>query len=103
MKCEICGSSFKNSNGSIFFVDNSKKIGICPTCHEDVSLPSLWFNIDIMIVQVSETSFKLGVNEKKYIRPSRHLTKRPKFIAFYRGGEIGAITHIAKVINILNS
>lgn len=54
-----------------------------------------------MIVPVTEESFNKVLKTEHYICPSRYIHRaKPKFLAFYRGGEIGAITHIGKVTNV---
>jgi len=98
-KCEICGSIFDKTKGSIILIKDGE-IGICPSCHDDVFKDGLRYNVDVMIVPVSEESFELAAENGIYIRPSRHIRSLPKFIAFYRCGETGAITHIAKVIDV---
>lgn len=103
LKCEICGTDFTNS-GSVIYTEKDGEIGICPSCHDDVYQYGSRFDIDIMIVPVSEDSFKTATYKKKYICPSRYIRKRkPKFIAFYRGGDIGAITHVARVVGVTSN
>jgi hypothetical protein len=98
-KCEICGSVFDKSKGSVILIKDGE-IGICPLCHDDVFKDGLRYNVDVMIVPVSEESLKLAAENGVYICPSRYISRKlPKFIAFYRGAKIGAITNIAKVID----
>jgi hypothetical protein len=72
-------------------------------CHEDVTQEGLRYTADIMIVPVSQDSFRKAMSQNIYVIPSRYKgRRRPKFIAFYRGGSIGAITHIARVIKVIS-
>lgn len=101
MKCEICSATFTRRSGSVIYTEEDGEIAICPSCHDDVFQADGRYDIDIMIVPVSEDSFKTAIRKEKYICPEKYIRRRrPKFIAFYRGGEIGAITHIARVTNI---
>jgi len=101
LKCEICGATFARGKGSVISTEEDGEIGICPSCHDDVFQANGRYNIDIMVVPVSEDSFKTAIRKEKYIRPEKRIGKgRPKFVAFYRGGEIGAITHISRVTNV---
>lgn len=87
----------------MIYTEKDGEIGICPSCHDDVFQGGLRYDIDIMTVPVSEDSLKTAIRKKKYICPSRYIRRRPKFIAFYRGGRIGAITHVARVVNITSN
>ena len=102
MKCTICELENQKGLGTSIALQNNKMILICPECHEDVYENGTRFTVDIMVVPVSHESFSLAINNRKYIIPSRYLRKYPKFIAFYRGNNINAITHISKVRKITN-
>jgi len=103
LKCEICGATFRRGSGSVIYTKEDGEIGICPSCYDDVYQQGARYDVDIMIVPVSENSLKTTIHRKKYLRPEKRKGKRkPKFIAFYRGGEIGAITHIARVTDVRN-
>lgn len=84
----------------MIYIEENGEIAICPSCHDDVFQYGSRYDVDIMIVPVSEDSFKTATRKKRYVCPSRYIRKRPKFIAFYRGGDIGAITHVAKAVKI---
>jgi len=84
----------------VISTEEDGEIGICRSCHDEVFQERSWYEIDVMIVPVSKDSFKNVIRQKKYICPERYVRKKPKFIAFYRGGDIGAITHIARVVNV---
>lgn len=98
LKCEICGTTFRSNNGSVILTEESFVIGICPSCHEDVYQDGLRYEVDVMIIPVSEESFKIAKRFKKYISPN--VRRRPKFIAFYRP-DVKAITHISRVSKII--
>lgn len=102
LKCEICGATFTRGNGSLILTEKNGEIGICPSCHDDVYQDGSRYDVDIMIVPVSEESFKIANLKKKYIAPSSHIRRRPKFVAFYRGSDIQAITHIARIIKVIS-
>jgi len=91
----------------VIYTEDDGEIGICSSCHDEVFQDGLRYVIDIMIAPVSEDSFEAVIHHKKYICPSRYIgrkpRKRPKFVAFYRGGDIGAITHIARVVNVTSN
>jgi len=101
LKCEICSATFTWGRGSVIYTEEDGEIGICPSCHDDVFQADGRYNIDIMIIPVSEDSFKTAIRTHKYTRPEKYIAGgRPKFIAFYRVGEIGAITHVARVTRV---
>lgn len=58
------------------------------------------FNRDIMVVPVKQGSLVLAQTMHFYVCPSNYVAKNPKMIAFYVGGEIGAITHAASIQTI---
>ena len=98
--CYICNSKV-TGNSSTIKCENDMFIAICPLCHQNICQENIFFNVDVMIVPVSEFSFEKIKTEKKYVCPISYIKKfRPKLIAFYRGGKIGAITSIAKVNKI---
>ena len=99
LKCELCGNKFKKDKGSLILTKRKRGIGICPSCHDDVYKDGLRYDVDIMIVPVTEESFKISNIFNKYISP--YVKRRPKLIAFYMGGEIKAITHISIVSKII--
>ncbi len=103
MKCEICHRTFRRGTGSVIRTKKNGEIAICSSCHYDIIRDGIRYEVDVMIVPVSNTSFKKAVSQRKYVIPSRYKGKRkPKFIAFYRGRGIGAITHIARVVNVIS-
>jgi len=88
----------------VIYTEKNGEIGICPSCHGDVFQYGSRYDIDIVIVPVSEDSLKTAIHKKKYIFPSWYIRRRkPKFIGFYRGGDIGAITHVARVVNVTSN
>jgi len=95
---------FRREDGSIIRTEDNGEISICSSCQDEVIQDGLRYVIDIMIVPVSEDSLEAVIQHEKYICPSRYIGRRPrrrlKFIAFYKGGSIGAITHIARVVNV---
>lgn len=102
-KCEICGAAFRGNGGSTISIEKDKEIAICPSCHGEIYHDGSRYTVDIMVVPVTESSFRKVMDQRKYIMPSRYRGKRkPKFIAFYRGADVGAITHIAKALRVIS-
>jgi hypothetical protein len=99
MYCYLCKLKVEGNYNKILINDGSV-INVCSKCNEDIYLDGERYNVDVMIVPITDASFKFTYEKKLYIKPSRYVQKDPKFIAFYRIGNIGAITHIAKVIKI---
>jgi len=100
LKCENCGNTFTRGTGTVIHAEKGREIGICLPCHGDIYRNASRYSVDVMIVPISEDSFRFAIDKKKYVSPSWYVRKRkPKFIAFYRVGEIGAITHIARVVD----
>jgi Zn finger protein HypA/HybF involved in hydrogenase expression len=98
-KCELCGGVFSLKKGSAILTQDGK-IVICPECHDDTFRNGSRYNVDVMVVPISENSFKIAAKKGIYVCPSQYIRKTPKLIAFYRGGEVGAITHISKVVKV---
>ena len=102
MECYFCHTSLSNSGTKIPIQTGT--LEICPNCHDDVVLNhGFRYNVDVMIVPVTEESFDAILKTERYICPSGYVfKKKPKFLAFYRGGKIGAITHIGKVLKVIS-
>lgn len=100
--CRLCHRSFNESEGSTIQVRKGENIHVCPSCHGETFITDSRFTIDVMIVPVSDKSLNLAISRRQYIIPSKYIRNNasPKFIAFYRGGKVGAITHISMVKNI---
>ena len=64
------------------------------------SLISEHMHADIMIVPVGEESLRDVIEKGIYVCPDDYVKRNPKFLAFYLGKNIGAITHFAEVQNI---
>jgi len=98
--CCLCGNFLKNKRGFVIKGKSGKSLAICSDCLGEVYQAGIRFTVDVMIVPVKEDSLKLVLFEKIYICPDRYITKNPKMIAFYIGGKVGAITHLARVQSI---
>jgi hypothetical protein len=102
LNCTLCNLPNENSLIRIPLL-NGENINVCQNCQDDIYENGIRYDVDIMIVPITEDSFIFTKNNKLYVHPSKYVKKRPKFIAFYRGGNIAAITHISKVINIIEN
>lgn len=104
--CNICGKQIihdSQSSGEIVIVGQKKNLYICKSCTNDVYRDNIRYNVDVMIVPVSEGSFEATKKEMTYIIPAKWLRTKPKTIAFYQSGCQCAITHFAIIKNIQNS
>ena len=95
--CEICGKRLPEGSKCFIVGEKGEKIGLCSECQGPIVLNGIRYDVDIMIVPVKQESLLNAIKNRIYICPSHYVRKRPKFIAFYVGGEKGLITHLAKV------
>lgn len=101
LRCILCDSVYKSIKDYYLKGKKGEKIWICLNCRDEIVRNNLRFTADVMIVPVRRESLEKAIKDRIYICPSNYIRKIPKLIAFYLGGEIGAITHIAKVKNII--
>ncbi|UCD96166.1 MAG: hypothetical protein JSV35_06635 [Candidatus Bathyarchaeota archaeon] len=98
LKCKICNSSFKpEEKGFLVKGKNGSIVAVCPKCNGLIVLDGVKYDVDIMVVPVKEPSFKEALENRIYVCPSQYVRKNPKLVAFYLGGDVRAITHMAKV------
>ena len=101
MSCYLCKFPLEGNPLKIL-IQNGAILSICNKCRSDIYLNGIRLEVDIMVVPITEESFEFTLKNLTYIKPSKYVAKNPKFIAFYRLGDISAVSHIAKVINIEN-
>jgi len=99
--CNLCKKKYYGEIGKCFYnSDNEFKV-YCKKCSSNVEnmskLP------EVMIIPIMPTSFEFVKKHKLYFHPSSYGRKGGKYVAFYISQPISAITHIAKVNNILKN
>ena len=98
MNCDICGLDKITSGGILIYGSFNKNVFVCKSCFGEVYINGARFNTDVLIAPVQDDSFELAIKSQIFITPYNYIKKNPKYVAFYRGKNIGAITHIAKII-----
>lgn len=96
-KCCLCKSPLNRKEKNVVIKGKAKSLEVCPICQDDIYVNRTRFTEDIMIVPIKKPSLDMACAQKLYICPKEYVAKNPKMIAFYVGGEVGAITHIGHV------
>jgi hypothetical protein len=96
--CDLCKKTYYGDFGSCFHLDGKSKV-FCKECSKKVE--NLSRLPEVMIIPITPQSFEFVKKNKIYFHPSGYNRKGGRYIAFYVSQPISAITHIAKVSNII--
>lgn len=98
--CNLCKKTYYGEIGRCYTLNKKFKV-YCKKCASKIenlsNLP------EVMIISINPASFDLVKKKRFYFHPSKYSRKGGKYIAFYISKPISAITHIAKVKNILKN
>jgi hypothetical protein len=97
-KCKLCKKKISENFGKCYFLDEKLRV-YCDVCSKKIE--NLSKLPEVMIIPINAESFERVIKTKTYSHPIRYFRRGGKFVAFYRSQPVSAITHFAKVDEIL--